>query len=182
MPLELAEITVEAIEEIKQLGPFGNGFSKPIYTIQDVKVRSMKKIGAKENHLKMELEDDVCLLDAIGFDKGYLHEEISYGVKVSFVGDLQINEWQGKKKPQLMITDIQTDEWQLFDLRAKVQSNRWVQLIPNQNVMYIAFNKETINTYQSLISEPIHLFDNDSFSVSATINCITRFASYNRRN
>ncbi|WP_449442826.1 single-stranded-DNA-specific exonuclease RecJ [Ureibacillus acetophenoni] len=161
VPLELAEITVEAIEEIKKLGPFGTGFSKPIYTIQDVKIRSMKKIGAKENHIKMELEDDYGLLDAIGFDKGYLLDEISYGVKVSFVGDLQINEWQGKKKPQLMISDVQTDEWQLFDLRAKVQSNRWIQMIPAENVNYFAFSQETINIYQSLISQPIHLYEDD---------------------
>lgn len=159
VPVELSEITVEAIEEIKKLGPFGTGFSKPIYTIQDVKVRSMKKIGAQENHLKMELEDDYGLLDAIGFDKGYLHEEISYGVKVSFVGDLQINEWQGRKKPQLMITDIQTDEWQLFDYRGKVQSHRWIQLIPKENVVYIAFKQETINQYQTLISDSIHLYN-----------------------
>lgn len=164
VPLELAEITVEAIEEIKKLGPFGTGFSKPIYTIQDVNIRSMKKIGAKENHIKMELEDDYGLLDAIGFDKGFLHDEISYGVKLSFVGDLQINEWQGKKKPQLMITDVQTDEWQLFDLRSKVQSHRWIQMIPEENVNYIAFRKETISTYQSLVSKQIHLYEQDTFN------------------
>ncbi|KGR78634.1 single-stranded-DNA-specific exonuclease RecJ [Ureibacillus manganicus] len=160
VPLELSEITVEAIEEIKQLGPFGTGFSKPIYVLQDVNVRSMKKIGAAENHLKMELEDQYGLIDAVGFNKGALHEEISPGVKLSIVGDLQINEWQGKKKPQLLITDIKTDEWQLFDLRGKIQSNRWVELIVKQNVSYFAFNKETTNNLQQLISEPIHLFDN----------------------
>ncbi len=159
VPLELAEITVEAIQEIKELGPFGTGFSKPTYAIQDVNVRSMKKIGANENHIKMELEDNYGLLDAIGFDKGYLHEEISYGVKLSLVGDLQINEWQGKKKPQFMITDVQTNEWQLFDLRAKVQSDRWLQLMPNSDVQYIAFQKGTITKYQSTLKEPIYLFE-----------------------
>ena len=76
-----------------------------------------EKLVLNENHLKMELEDEDGTLDAIGFNKGYLFDEISYGVKVSFVGDLQINEWQGRKKPQLMIQDVQTDEWQLFDYR-----------------------------------------------------------------
>ena len=35
--------------------------------------------------------------------------------KLSFVGDLQINEWKGRKKPQFMIQDVKTNEWQLFD-------------------------------------------------------------------
>jgi len=167
IPLDLSEITVEAIEEIKQLGPFGTGFAKPIYTIQDVNVRSMRKIGASENHIKMELGEKDCFLDAIGFDKGYIYEEISSGVKVSFVGDLQINEWQGKKKPQLMINDIEINEWQLFDLRAKVQSNRWIQHVPKQNVLHIAFQKETIDLYQSLISEKIILFDQHQDSLDS---------------
>ncbi len=29
--LDLSEITVEAIEEIKKLGPFGIGFAKPVF-------------------------------------------------------------------------------------------------------------------------------------------------------
>ena len=41
----------------------------------------MRKIGSAQNHLKMELEDAYGLLDAIGFGKGYLHDEISYDVQ-----------------------------------------------------------------------------------------------------
>ena len=73
VPIELSEITVEAIEEIRQLAPFGTEFPKPIFAIQNVNVKSMRKIGSAENHLKMELEDAYGTLDAIGFGKGHLH-------------------------------------------------------------------------------------------------------------
>ena len=100
VPIELSEITVEAIEEMRQLAPFGTEFPKPIFAVQDVHVKSMRKIGSAENHLKMELEDAYGALDGIGFGKGHLFDEISYGIALSVVGDLQINEWQGNKKPQ----------------------------------------------------------------------------------
>ena len=82
----------------------------------------MRQIGTQENHLKLELEDAYGKIDAIGFSKGYLYNEISYDVQVSFVGDLQINEWQGRKKPQFMIEDVQAEEWQLYDYRGKSQT------------------------------------------------------------
>lgn len=148
VPVELSEVTVESIEEIKKLGPFGTGFAKPVYALQNVQVRTMKKIGSGENHLKMELEDAYGTIDAIGFSKGYLYDEITYGVHLSFVGDLQINEWQGKKKPQFMISDVQTKEWQLFDYRGKSQAQKWIHALPQQNCTFIAFDQKTVEHFR----------------------------------
>lgn len=162
VPLELQEITVEAIEEIKQLGPFGTGFEKPVYALQDVYVRSMRKIGANENHLKLEIEDDVGTLDAIGFNKGYLFDEISYGSKVSFVGDLSINEWQGRKKPQLMIQDVETSEWQLFDYRGKANIRNLIDVVRTEETTYIAFQRETMEYFKEQITS-IQMLDDIEF-------------------
>lgn len=159
VPVELSEMTVEAIDDIKALGPFGMGFEKPVFVVQNVHIKSMRKIGAAENHLKMELEDAHGSVDAIGFNKGYLHDEITFGVKLSFVGDVQINEWQGRKKPQFMIADVQTDEWQLFDLRGKVKGNQWLHSMPTEKMTYIAFDQETKQVFNSLIETEIQLAD-----------------------
>ncbi|MBW9235488.1 hypothetical protein JQK62_25500, partial [Leptospira santarosai] len=71
----------------------------------------------------MELADGPLTLDAVGFSKGHLADEMTPGVAVSFIGDLQINEWNGRKKPQFMIEDAKTDEWQLYDIRGIRQVN-----------------------------------------------------------
>lgn len=157
IPLALSEISVEAIEEIATLGPFGTGFPKPVYALENVEIGSMRKIGAAENHIKMEIKDEYHTLDAIGFDKGHLCDELTYGVKVSFVGDLQINEWQGRKKPQFMIGDVQTTEWQLYDIRGIRQTARWLMKVPKEEAVFLAFRTETIHHYASLIDASIHL-------------------------
>lgn len=156
VPVELSEVTVEAIEEIRRLSPFGTEFAKPTFALEKVKVTSMRRIGAQETHVKMELEDAHGRIDAIGFNKGYLSNEISYGVNVSFVGDLQINEWQGNKKTQFMIQDVQTDEWQLFDFRGKSQTANWLAKIPIERTDFIAFQESTIQKYESVIGRSIH--------------------------
>ncbi|WP_332647218.1 single-stranded-DNA-specific exonuclease RecJ [Lysinibacillus sp. 54212] len=162
VPVELSEVTVEAIEEIRRLSPFGTEFAKPVFALENVKVTSMRRIGAGETHVKMELEDAHGSIDAIGFHKGYLSNEISYGVNVSFVGDLQINEWQGKKKTQLMIQDVRTDEWQLFDFRGKSQAANWLAKIPIERTDFIAFQEKTVQKYESIIGRRIHFVQDES--------------------
>ncbi|MGE8003117.1 single-stranded-DNA-specific exonuclease RecJ [Lysinibacillus sp. NPDC093216] len=159
IPLKMDEISADAIEEISTLGPYGTDFPKPVYVLEDVEISSMRKIGAAENHIKMELTDGYEKLDSVGFNKGHLHDELTYGIKVSFTGDLQINEWQGRKKAQFMIEDVQTTEWQLFDIRGIRQTSRWLNTVPKEEATFIAFRSETISYYQSLIGVPILAVD-----------------------
>ncbi|MFJ8100902.1 single-stranded-DNA-specific exonuclease RecJ [Lysinibacillus sp. NPDC096212] len=159
IPLKMDEISADAIEEISTLGPYGTDFPKPVYVLEDVEISSMRKIGAAENHIKIELTDGYEKLDSVGFNKGHLHDELTYGIKVSFTGDLQINEWQGRKKAQFMIEDVQTTEWQLFDIRGIRQTSRWLNTVPKEEATFIAFRSETITYYQSLIGVPILAVD-----------------------
>lgn len=161
VPIELAEITVEAIEELDRLRPFGVEFTKPLFCVSNVAFQNMRKIGAQENHLKAELTDGILAVDAIGFSKGLLFNEISYGVKASIVGDLQVNEWQGNKKPQFMIQDVQINEWQLFDMRGKSQVANWLAKVNIEDTSFIAFREETIRLYEHNIPVPIIAFQKE---------------------
>ncbi|MFF5996878.1 single-stranded-DNA-specific exonuclease RecJ [Lysinibacillus sp. KU-BSD001] len=162
VPVDLSEVSIEAIEEVRKLGPFGTEFAKPVFALEKMNVASMRRIGTQENHLKMELEDAYGKVDAIGFGKGYLFNEISYDVQVSFVGDLQINEWQGIKKPQFMIEDVQTEEWQLYDYRGKSQAANWLSKLPVEQVDFVAFQQQTISQYEAVIQHAIHLIENET--------------------
>lgn len=155
--INLDEIDLTTIEALKQLGPFGMDFPKPMYCIERVNISSMRKIGANQNHVKMELADGPLTLDAVGFSQGHLADDLTPGVAVSFIGDLQINEWNGRKKPQFMIEDVKTDEWQLYDIRGIRQVNRWTQMIQQEQTLYIAFRKETVQHFESLLKAPIIL-------------------------
>ncbi|QBP40804.1 single-stranded-DNA-specific exonuclease RecJ [Paenisporosarcina antarctica] len=155
--ININEIDLKSIESLKQLGPFGMGFPKPMYCIERVNITSMRKIGANQNHVKMELADGPHTLDAVGFSQGNLADELTPGIEVSFIGDIQINEWNGRKKPQFMIEDAKTDEWQLYDIRGIRQVNRWNQIIQPEQTLYLAFNQKTIQHFESLLNVSITL-------------------------
>lgn len=157
VPLDISEVTVEAIEQIAQLGPFGMDFAKPVFALEDVKIKAMRKIGASEDHLKLELEDRYGSIDAIGFSKGYLYDELSYGSAFSFVGDLQINEWQNRKKAQFMVQDVKANEWQLFDMRGKKQPKQMFSYIPKNDTLFVVFDEANITQFsESLQAEIVH--------------------------
>ncbi|KXH87570.1 single-stranded-DNA-specific exonuclease RecJ [Sporosarcina sp. HYO08] len=158
VPLAIDEIDVSVLESLELLRPFGMAFDKPTFMIEEVKAESIRKIGASKNHLKLTLADLSNSLDTIGFGIGHLADQLTPDVKFSVIGDLQVNEWNGHKKPQLLLKDIRTDEWQLFDLRGMREPMRWLPIIPEKKTAFIAFREASVHHFQTMLKGiAIHL-------------------------
>ncbi|QTD43258.1 single-stranded-DNA-specific exonuclease RecJ [Sporosarcina sp. Te-1] len=163
VPIAMDEIEVGIIESMETLRPFGMSFEKPVFLLEDVAAPSIRKIGASKNHLKMEVSDGELTLDAIGFGVGELADEMSPGVKLSLTGDLQVNEWNGRKKPQLLVEDVRCDERQVFDLRGMREVARWLPIIPKKTTAFVAFHEATAHSFQTYMpDETIFCFGRDN--------------------
>ena len=68
--LPLTGITLELIEQIGRLEPFGTGNPAPVFLLKDVDVVSARAVGAEGAHLKLTLSQDGSILDAIAFRMG----------------------------------------------------------------------------------------------------------------
>jgi single-stranded-DNA-specific exonuclease len=93
----------------------------------------MKTIGREQQHLKLILseskEQTACSMEAIAFGKGSLSLLISATALVDVYGELSVNEWNGVRKPQLLLQDISVPQTQLFDWRgAKDFEKRWTEV------------------------------------------------------
>ncbi|WP_088044345.1 single-stranded-DNA-specific exonuclease RecJ [Bacillus sp. EAC] len=149
------EISIAFINELNMLAPFGMHNPKPVLEIQEVDFINIKQIGNEGSHLKLQLKDDVTSLDAVGFGFGHVVNEIASGSKVSCLGMASINEWNGKRKPQLMIQDISVNHWQLFDLRG--QEPHRLNLPSNEEKL--VFIHQSDNDYTELKNKyPISTF------------------------
>ncbi|MGC4375846.1 single-stranded-DNA-specific exonuclease RecJ [Fictibacillus sp. Mic-4] len=143
----LEDITIETIEQMNKLAPFGVSNPVPRVLLKDMQIREMKKIGSQSNHLKLQFTDGQAVLDTIGFQKGDLMDEMTYHSTVSAVGELSINEWNGYRKPQLMIHDMAVNEWQLFDFRGIRDVKKRIHDIPEEKAVYIAFREESLEWF-----------------------------------
>ncbi len=101
-------VTIDLIEQIEQAGPFGAGAAAPRFALPDLEVRYARRVG--ESHLKLSLSDGMGgSLDAISFgafDTPLGQTMVDHGgARFHFAGRLEINEWRGRKTPQLRLDD-----------------------------------------------------------------------------
>jgi single-stranded-DNA-specific exonuclease len=118
--LEIPEISESLINEIDQLAPFGMANPKPVFQVKQIPT-DIRQLGNNKKHLKLQFKQDTVQLEGIGFGLGDLYPHISKQTNIAIVGELGINEWNGIRKPQIVIQDLRIDEWQLFDHRGKKQ-------------------------------------------------------------
>lgn len=102
--INLNEVNRETVESLKQLEPFGEGNKTPIFALKNLKVDSIRSLS-EGKHIKMTLKDGNSVVNAIGFNLGYLADEYRIGDKIDVVGTLEINSFNGVDSLQINIKD-----------------------------------------------------------------------------
>lgn len=150
--LDLEDVTVDNIQAIQRLRPFGMGFNKPVFQLSGLQVQQTKAIGQQQNHLKLSF--DGTLLQALFWNQGQLASELMVGQSIDILGELQINEWNGNRTAQVILTDLASNERQILDYRSK---NKKLPSFENQmNVChFIHPSRDKENNHQFYYGEII---------------------------
>jgi len=111
MQLPFKYVSQSLVDELKLLEPFGIGNDKPVFAGKNIKVNSVCVLGSNQNVLKMNLEDkEGYILDGIMFgshdtiENKYSEAKDAQLVNILFYPD--INDFRGRKTPQLIIQDF----------------------------------------------------------------------------
>lgn len=105
LELDLSQVNESLAEKIKTFAPFGQGNPEPTFVSRGVQIVSSRPVGGENQHLKLTLKKDN--LEAIAFRMGELQQELSPNKPIDIAYCLEINEWNGNKRVQLRIKDIQ---------------------------------------------------------------------------
>lgn len=119
--ISLAEVNVESVEALAHLAPYGVGHPTPAFLLKEVSLQNLRAIGRNQEHLKGQIVAGDDALDLIYFQGAKVGSQISPGAEVNTLGELQINEWNGTRKPQILIRDLQVPHCQIFDCRHLAQ-------------------------------------------------------------
>lgn len=147
--LEPQDITVDLVEEISQLEPFGSANPSPIFEINNLKVKQKRLMGQDNSHLRLTLGADANEYTAIWWQKGDIG--LGAGDTVDIAFHPQINEFNGNVSVQLIIDDIHSDAlkedektshkaYKIYDNRTKTG------ILPNVND-YIKTSKKAIRVF-----------------------------------
>lgn len=148
--LAISEVDIAFIQSLKKLAPFGMHNPLPRFLFEEISIANSRSIGAEQKHLKFTIADNQGnQLEGIGFNFGAEQKEITTD-EVSLVGELTLNEWNGKVIPQIQLQDYQITTLQIFDLRGKKHQH---QLNFTEATLYITFNKKLYNVFSSKVNQ-----------------------------
>ncbi|GIP31404.1 single-stranded-DNA-specific exonuclease RecJ [Paenibacillus sp. J2TS4] len=151
----LEEATLDGIKQLEQLAPFGMGNPSPRVVFTGLELNQCKKMGREQQHLKLTLSQEakqVPAMEAVGFGKSFMADKMAPSARIDVLGELSINEWNGIRKPQLIIQDLRIPEPQVFDWRGiRNSDDRWSSLFAEaaavnnygggkQNTAFVVFN------------------------------------------
>lgn len=109
--LSIEDLSVETVESLEKLGPFGMGHPTPRVLLKGVRVADTRVL--KEKHLKLRLSSasgkggrvDGPLWNCVGTPFGDQLQGLE-GKLVDVACALEINSWQGRSSVQLRIEDV----------------------------------------------------------------------------
>ena len=122
MEMPFGCVTEGLVKELELLEPFGKGNTKPVFAARDVTLLGARILGKDRNVLKLQVQDvNGCRIEAMLFHQaddflGKLEEQ--YGkteveallkgrgrqIRISMTYYPDINEYMGKKTPQIVVT------------------------------------------------------------------------------
>ena len=103
--LNLKDISLENVKNLKLLEPYGEANKTPIFIYKNLRIDSIRALS-EGKHLKLTLKDGNSIINAIGFNMGRYSEEYLIGDKVDIIGLLEINSFNGTDSVQINMKDI----------------------------------------------------------------------------
>ncbi len=98
-------VTLEEMEALSRLEPYGSGNERPVFAMMGVRVESMQGVG-QNRHLKLRLAKGEYRFDAIFFSATAAACGVAPGMRVDVAFHLQVNEFRGVSSVQLQLVDL----------------------------------------------------------------------------
>jgi single-stranded-DNA-specific exonuclease len=102
-------LTLEEVKQLSLLEPYGNGNSKPVFSLVGMTITFMADVGGGR-HLKMRVCRDGRTLDTIFFSTTKIQTGMQVGDLVDLAFYPQINEFRGNRTVQLQLVDLRPSQ------------------------------------------------------------------------
>lgn len=104
---DFEELSLELLEELKLLEPFGEGNAMPIFLLPQVRVAEVARLGADEQHLRLVVWDKLGQsLKLIGFSVPEAYLRVREGDVINAWISLEANEFRGVRSVEGRIVKL----------------------------------------------------------------------------
>ncbi len=102
--IRLSDITIDAVNDIRTLEPFGSGNPEPVFYSGNLEVIDSRIVG--DNHLKLRVREGDTMHDAIGFNLAGISGAMQ-GSLINMIYTPELNRWNGTERVQLRMLDLE---------------------------------------------------------------------------
>ena len=102
---DVALLSLEEVEGLDRLEPFGAGNPKPVFSLTGCQVSALSEVGGGR-HLKLKLTAGGRSFDAIFFSATAAEAGVSVGDRIDVAFTPQVNEYRGWRSVQLQLCDL----------------------------------------------------------------------------
>ena len=104
--LAASMVTVENAKMLEFMEPFGESNPKPVFSIRRAIIKKIDKIGADKTHLRLVMEKDGVMMNAVGFKMGEYADSKKEGDFIDAAFSLELNNFRNTLSAQLMLKDL----------------------------------------------------------------------------
>ncbi len=170
MSIKPSQITVENIEKLDALEPFGTDNQLPLFVVEGATITSISPL-AENKHIKIGIKCGSANLQAIYFRMSTDKFMFSIGQMVDIVANIDINEFRGNKSVSIKVKDIRPTgfvENQYFSAKAvyenllrkePIDAKYYDKIIPNRDEFALVYRVlKTSNGYNNDIDYLFYSF------------------------
>jgi len=108
--LNFRQVKLSLAKELEKMAPFGPANPRPIFCLEKVEVKNLRRLGADQKHLRFSAcsAQGVCQVVAFSFEANgwHLHSEGKFDLAFS----AKVDEWQGRQKLDLILEDARESQ------------------------------------------------------------------------
>ena len=104
--VDLAELTLENVQQLDRLAPFGQEMRVPVYLARDVMLTNCRAVGAEKNHFSCTLTTGAASVSAIMFHCSDIDALMCTDSVVNAAFEVQIDEWRGRRTVKAMLKTL----------------------------------------------------------------------------
>ncbi len=102
------ELTLENVEELSKLAPFGAGNPTPAFFLRGAEVLKRGTMGQSGEHLKLDLAVSGQRVEAVGWSGAARYSFAVPGMKLDVVGQAKVRAYGGRRGIQLALDDARS--------------------------------------------------------------------------
>lgn len=103
--VSIRDLTLQAVEQIQRMEPWGCGNPEPVLLARNVTLRECREVGKNGAHLKLAVDDGSGTIRGIAFRAAEQKERMTTCKRLDLAFTPIINEWNGRRSAEIRLVD-----------------------------------------------------------------------------